>query len=105
MKPEETGAHYDRIALWWQQQHLGSSYGVAQLERAIRFTSNRSNALDVGCGSSGRFIDVFSKHGFTPSGVDVSTEMVSLARKRHPGVAFYTEDICTWQLPAKYDLI
>ena len=105
MKPEETGAHYDRIALWWQKQHLHSTYGVAQLEQAIKFTENKSTALDVGCGSSGRFIDVFIKNSFTPTGVDISAQMISLAQQRHPDVAFYAEDICTWQFPQKYDLI
>jgi SAM-dependent methyltransferase len=105
MKPEETGSHYNRIALWWQKQHLHSTYGLAPLEQAIKFTENKSTALDIGSGSSGRFIDVLIKNGFTPTGVDISAEMISLARKRHPDVAFYAEDICTWQLPRKYDLI
>jgi len=105
MKPEETGSHYDRIALYWQQQHLNSTYGIPALERAIKFTENKSTALDVGCGSSGRFIDVLIKNGFTPTGVDISAEMISLAKQRHPDVAFYAENICTWQFPQKYDLI
>lgn len=105
MKPEETGSHYDRIALWWQQQHRDSTYGIAALERAIQFVENRSAALDIGCGSSGRFIEVLRKNGFTPAGVDVSPEMIALARQRHPDAAFYAEDICTWQLPQTYDLI
>ena len=105
MKPEETGSHYDRIAQYWQKQHLNSTYGVSALERAIKFTENKSTSLDVGCGSSGRFIDVLIKNGFTPTGVDISTEMISLARQRHPDVSFYAADICTWQLPQKYDLI
>ena len=105
MKPEETGSHYNRIALYWQQQHLNSTYGIPALERAIKFTENKSTALDVGCGSSGRFIDVLIKNGFTPTGVDISAEMISLAKQRHPDVAFYAENICTWQFPQKYDLI
>ena len=105
MKPEETGSHYDRIALFWQKQHLNSAYGLAALERAIKFTENKSTALDVGCGSSGRFIEVLIKYGFTPTGVDISAEMISLARQRHPDVSFYAADICTWQLPQQYDLI
>lgn len=105
MKPEETGSHYDRIALWWQQQHMDSTYGIAALERAIQFVENRSTALDIGCGSSGRFIVVLMKNGFAPTGVDISPEMISLARQRNPEVTFYAEDICTWQLPQKYDLI
>ena len=105
MKPEETGSHYDRLALFWQKQHRHSTYGIAALKRAIKFVENKSSALDIGCGSSGRFIEVLIKHGFTPTGIDVSTEMIALARQRHPKAAFYTEDICTWQLPQKYDLI
>jgi hypothetical protein len=56
MNPEETGLHYDRIALRWQQQHWHSTCGMAALERAIKFTENKASALDIGCGSSGRFI-------------------------------------------------
>ena len=105
MKPEETGSHYDRIALWWQKQHVHSTYGIAALERAIKFVENKSTALDVGCGSSGRFIEVLIKNGITPTGVDISSEMIALARQQHPEVTFYAEDICTWQLPQKYDLV
>src|SRR5215212_9419128 len=102
MKPEETASHYDRLALWWQQEHVNSTYGIAALERAIRFVENKSGALDIGCGSSGRFIDVLLKHDFTPTGVDISSKMISLAKQRHPQVTFYAEDICTWQFPQKY---
>ena len=52
-----------------------------------------------------RFTQAFLKHGFTPTSVDISAEMISLARQWHPGVTFYTEDICIWQFPHKYDLI
>ncbi len=105
MKPNETGSHYDRIALWWQKQHLHSTYGVTALEKAIKFVESKSTALDVGCGSSGRFLDVLIQNGFTPTGIDVSTEMISLARQLHPDVIFYVGDICTWELPQTYDLI
>lgn len=105
MKPGETASHYDRIALWWQKQHLDSAYGLAVLERAIQFVENKSAALDIGCGSSGRFFDVMLKHGFSPSGVDISAEMIALAQERHPNVTFYVENICTWWLPQTYDLI
>jgi len=105
MKPEETGLHYDRIALWWQKQHVHSIYGLTALEKAIKFAENKSTALDIGCGSSGRFIEALIKNGFTPEGVDISTEMIALAKQRHPDVTFYVENICTWELPRKYDLI
>lgn len=105
MKPEETALHYNRLAHFWQRQHLNSTYGITALEQAIQFTENRSTALDIGCGSSGRFIDVFSKNGFKPEGLDISVEMISLAKQLHPDVTFYAADICTWQFPHQYDLI
>ena len=105
MKPEETGQHYDQLAQSWQQRHQHSAYGLAALERAIRFVDNKSTALDIGFGSSGRFIEVFIKNGFTPTGLDISAEMISLAKGLHPDVTFYAEDICTWQFPHNYDLI
>jgi SAM-dependent methyltransferase len=105
MKPEETGSHYDRIALLWQGRLRDSTYGVAALERAVQFVELKSSALDVGCGSSGRFIEVLIQRGFMYTGLDISAEMISLARQRHPEVTFHAADICTWQFPERYDLI
>jgi SAM-dependent methyltransferase len=105
MKPDETGLHYDHLALWWQQKHVTSSYGIAALERAIGFVVHRRSALDIGCGSSGRFIHILVKKGFTPEGMDISPGMIALARQLHPNVTFHVEDICSWQFPQHYDLI
>jgi len=69
MEPNDIAARYDQIAQWWQTEHQDSPYGIAQLERAIKFTSLRHSALDVGCGSSGRLIDILSKQGFQPEGL------------------------------------
>jgi SAM-dependent methyltransferase len=45
------------------------------------------------------------KNRFIPTGIDISAEMIALARQRQPEATFYTEDICTWQFPQRYDLI
>ncbi len=47
MQPNDTAARYDQIAQWWQINHQDSQYAIAQLERAIKFTSHRGTALDV----------------------------------------------------------
>jgi SAM-dependent methyltransferase len=104
MDPEAIGRQYDQIADHWQEPHLQSN-GVAQFEKAIRFTKNRGPALDIGCGSSGRFIDLLSRHGFVPEGLDVSQQMIALAKARHPRIRFYEADICTWNFPKKYDFV
>ncbi len=100
MNPNATATQYDKIAQWWQIEHQDSLYGIAQLERAIKFTSGRHSAIDIGCESSGRFINVFTKYGFQAEGLDISTEMIDLAKSLHPEITFYNEDICYW-IPAK----
>jgi SAM-dependent methyltransferase len=104
MDPEATGRQYDQIPHVWQEPHIQST-GIAQFERAIQFIKNRGHALDIGCGSSGRFIDLLTKHGFTPEGLDVSSRMIALARKRHPHIPFHKTDISRWIFPKKYDFV
>jgi SAM-dependent methyltransferase len=92
MDSKAIGRQYDQIADHWQEPHLQSN-GLAQFEKAIQFTKNRGSALDIGCGSSGRFIDLLSRHGFVPEGLDVSQKMIALAKERHPHNRFYEADI------------
>lgn len=105
MDPQQTATHYDQLACWWQTELQNSTYGIAALTRAIRFAAPGGFALDVGCGSSGRFINAFLQHGFQAEGVDISHEMINFARRLQPSVTFYTADICEWVLPKAYSLI
>ena len=104
MDPEALGREYDKIASRWQEPSLQAN-GLAQFERAIRFAKNRGPALDIGCGSSGRFIDLLLKHGFAPEGLDISKQMIALARERHREVNFHHADISKWSFSKKYDFI
>ena len=104
MNPEAIGRSYDQVARKWQELP-NKSYGIAAYERAIKFVKNRGAALDIGCGSEGRMIDLLLKHGFQPEGLDVSAEMVALAQVRHPSIKFYRGDISQWEFPRKYDFI
>lgn len=105
MKPVEIAKAYDQITSLWENDEFDRNNGIDQHERAIAFAKKKEYALDVGCGCTGRFIDLLLKYGFQPEGIDFSVEMVKLARRKHPGVHFYHEDICEWQLPKKYDFI
>ncbi|WP_126146582.1 class I SAM-dependent methyltransferase [Synechococcus elongatus] len=108
MQPQETAARYDTIAQWWQTQHQDSQYGLRQLERAIQFvdpTHQPKLALEVGCGSSGRFIECLSNRGFQVEGLDISIAMIDLAQQLHPEVTFYRADICEWIPSKSYSLI
>ena len=104
MRPVEIGQSYDTIAHLWREPHI-QSIGMSQLDRALKFTTARQYALDIGCGCSGRLIDVLITHGYQVEGVDVSERMIALAKERQPKVALHRADICQWNLPRRYDFI
>ncbi len=105
MKPREVAASYDRIAGRWHGDSFDRDYGMAQHRRALAFLDDAGAALDVGCGSSGRIIDLLLERGFEVEGLDLSGEMLALARQRHPDVTFHHADICEWVFPRRYDFI
>ncbi len=105
MLPKEIAQSYDQIAEQWHSDTFPPTNGLAQHERAMAFLTQKRHALDIGCGASGRIIDLLLRHGFAAAGVDISTRMLELAQARHPTVPFYHADICQWTLPRQYDFI
>lgn len=105
MIPEDIGKAYNQISHIWNSEEFDMSNGILQRKKAISFVKNRGNALDVGCGCTGRIIDLLLDEGFTPSGLDVSDEMIRIAREKHPGVSFTKADICEYELSEKYDFV
>lgn len=105
MKPKDIAGSYDSIADRWASDRFPSDYGLAQHKRAIAFSSSSGRALDIGCGSSGRILDLLLANGFDPEGIDISERMIALARERHPDLTFHHADICEWRFPRQYDFI
>jgi SAM-dependent methyltransferase len=101
MTPEQVAASYDQIADQWLDV---STYGFAQIGRAVAFVKHKGVALDVGCGT-GRLMGLLSGHGFRTDGLDASPAMLALARDRHPEARLFHADISRWELPRSYDLI
>ncbi|WP_448549085.1 class I SAM-dependent methyltransferase [Thalassotalea fusca] len=105
MDPKLTGLAYDQITHLWQRDNFDRNNGIAQHKRAITFAKNRGNALDIGCGCTGRFIDLLIEEKFSPVGIDVSAKMIRLAKQRHPNVPFHCQDICYLEAVEQYDFI
>ncbi|VUD42277.1 dTDP-3-amino-3,6-dideoxy-alpha-D-glucopyranose N,N-dimethyltransferase [Thalassocella blandensis] len=108
MHPTDIGRAYDQITHLWTGDTFNRHNGIDAHRRALKFVQESTElrrALDVGCGCTGRFIELLLEHGFKPDGVDVSNEMLSLAKQRHPQLSFYHQDICEWNIPKQYDFI
>lgn len=105
MNSEDVAASYDRIAAYWNGPDFNRDNGIAQHRRALQFKSGPGTALDAGCGSSGRIIDLLHANAFQVEGLDLSGKMLKLAKRRHPDVQFHHADIATWVFPRRYDFI
>ena len=105
MNQQEIAQSYDALADHWNGDKFHRDNGIAQHEKAIRFSSKSGLAIDIGCGSSGRIIDLLASSGFEAEGLDISEEMLKLARTRHPESEFHLADIVSWEFPKKYDFI
>ncbi|EDY18726.1 Methyltransferase type 11 [Chthoniobacter flavus Ellin428] len=104
MHPAEIAQSYDAIAHRWLEPHLESN-GIRQHEHALHFRSGGGAALDVGSGCNGRFIRLLESHGYIVEGLDISAQMIALAKARNPHVTFYHEDVCEWAPSRQYDFI
>lgn len=66
----------------WYETRLGCTYDALEkraVERMLPDPADGDRLLDVGCGT-GHWSAFFGEHGFTVSGVDISQEMVGVAR-------------------------
>lgn len=105
MTPREIALSYDQLASHWDGDKFNRQNGITQHQRACHFAKQKRTAIDIGCGSSGRIIELLLTEGFTAEGLDISPEMIRCAQARHPQVIFHLADICTWEFPQKYDFI
>ena len=105
MTPEQTAASYDKIAGHWDHPDFNHANGIEQHKRALGFAVPSGKALDVGCGSNPRIIDLLLKRGFEVEALDLSSEMLKRARLHHPDLRFHQADICTWEVDKSFDFI
>jgi len=105
MNPVQQASNYDKIAEHWNSDRFNRDNGVLQHKRAFNFAPKFGKAIDIGCGSSGRIIDLLLLQGYEVEGLDLSQEMLKLAKQRHPDITFYHADICEWIPLDKYSFI
>lgn len=105
MTPDDIGLAYDQLTHLWESDEFNMNNGVEQHGKALQYAKKHGNALDIGCGCTGRLTKALLNSGFSVVGIDVSAKMVNIARELQPSVTFIHADICKLVLPNKYDFI
>jgi SAM-dependent methyltransferase len=75
-------ARYDGLAEWYDREFASSPLADVPRETALRLLGEGPGTLlDVGCGT-GIYTAAMSERGWTATGVDLSDDMLRLARER-----------------------
>lgn len=93
----ETTAIYDSIAIDYEQKSFDLD-ASQDLPRFIELIPAGGKVLDAGCGY-GRELKYFIDNGFDSSGIDMSSGMLELARKRAPEAKISHMNITQLQFP------
>src|SRR5579863_185867 len=98
-KTEELRAAHDVLAEFYAAR-LAGALDQMPVERAVlglfcesvRAADVGTSVGDVGCGT-GRLAPYLASQGLSPRGVDLSPEMIRVARREYPGVSFDVADV------------
>lgn len=86
---EET---YDQIAKAYTNLYFDDTKELPYFDSLIKNLNTSSKILDIGCGP-GQFSKYFSEKGFYIEGIDISNEMLEIAKAKVPNVSFKKMDM------------
>ncbi|MEV7230986.1 MULTISPECIES: class I SAM-dependent methyltransferase [Polymorphospora] len=96
-RTEELRDAHDVLSEWYAENLVGVLESMP-VERAMLdlFAEMTlvvgAEVADVGCGT-GRLLPYLASRGLSPRGVDLSPNMVEVARRQHPGFAYEVADL------------
>jgi SAM-dependent methyltransferase len=93
-------ADFDRLAQVSEERWNHNSHYHPLLLRHV--PANCQHALDLGCGT-GTFTRLLAERAAHVYGLDLSPEMIAVARERSaalPNITFHTADVLRWSFPA-----
>jgi ubiquinone/menaquinone biosynthesis C-methylase UbiE len=96
----KTARYYDKIYSF-KDYRAEAQYLTAVIDQNLRSGGDR--LLDVACGT-GRHIEHL-KTSFAVEGLDISEELLELARQQNPDVLFHQADMVQFELARQFDVV
>ncbi|NPV39898.1 MAG: glycosyltransferase [Anaerolineae bacterium] len=100
---DERQQHWDKVALKLENWKGWGVYYRRRIAQVFKFNiSQNQDILEIGCGNGDLLAFLEPKYGL---GLDISSKMVALAQKNHPGLDFRQMDAVDFSLDRKFDVV
>ncbi|MFE7774899.1 class I SAM-dependent methyltransferase [Streptomyces sp. NPDC057445] len=97
---------FDEVGARYEEVFAGVPGQIAALDWLTGCLAPGARVLDVGSGTGRPTAEVLTRAGLAVTGIDVSAEMVRLARERVPAARFEQADVRTYRAPdGGYDAV
>jgi ubiquinone/menaquinone biosynthesis C-methylase UbiE len=97
----KTADYYDTVYHSFKDYEAEADRLTVVIEENLRSEGRR--LLDVACGTGSHITHL--KQRFQVEGLDVSTEFLEIARRKHPEVTFHHGDMVEFDLAARFDVV
>lgn len=105
-KTTETAPLYDEIAAWFDSvRRRDLSMERPYLEKLLALAPENPAVLDLGCGSGAPVAQFFLENNCRVTGVDLSRDMLNIARQRFPDATWIHGDMRGLDLGRRFNIL
>jgi len=99
---------YKTISTYYDMMYVNDESYRSEVDKVVSLvrqykTSQGNMLLDIACGTGAQA--AYLQNDFTVTGIDLSDEMLRVAKKKVKNATFITADMCNFNLNSQYDVI
>ncbi|MBQ8503343.1 MAG: class I SAM-dependent methyltransferase [Clostridia bacterium] len=104
MDKHEIISFFDSLAPFWDEDMIRNEEVISEILDKGGICEG-IHVLDVACGTGVLFPDYFSRNVASVTGIDISPEMVKIARSKFPAARVICDDACTASFERQFDVV
>ena len=104
MKKQDIITFFDNLAPWWDDEQIRSDEIIGKILDGAEVGPGK-DVLDVACGTGVLFPDYLARNVKSLTAIDISPEMVRIAREKFPGITVLCGDVEDMDFGGKFDCI